>query len=80
VYSFTVFLKPLIQEFHAGRAAVPLAFTLHLIVGAPLPRLKGQRRIAPSLRQRLPLFQAKDWRSIPSGIVANGNNAESQNK
>jgi hypothetical protein len=28
VYSFAVFLKPLMQEFHAGRAAVSLAFTL----------------------------------------------------
>ena len=34
VYSFTVFLKPLMQEFHAGRAAVSLAFTVALIVGA----------------------------------------------
>jgi len=34
VYSFSVFLKPLMQEFHAGRAAVSLAYTLHLIAGA----------------------------------------------
>jgi MFS family permease len=34
VYSFSVFLKPLMHEFHAGRAAVSLAFTLHLIAGA----------------------------------------------
>jgi len=34
VYSFTVFLKPLMQEFHAGHAAVSLAFTLHLFAGA----------------------------------------------
>jgi MFS family permease len=34
VFSFSVFLKPLMHEFHAGRAAVSLAFTLHLIVGA----------------------------------------------
>src|SRR5579863_9240230 len=39
VFSFPVFLKPLMQDFHAGRAAVSLGFTLHLIaiaVGAPL--------------------------------------------
>lgn len=39
VFSFPVFLKPLMQDFHAGRAAVSLAFTLGLItiaVGAPL--------------------------------------------
>jgi MFS family permease len=41
VYSFTVFLKPLMQEFHAGRAAVSLAFTLHLIVGALSAPLAG---------------------------------------
>lgn len=34
VYSFSVFFKPLMQEFHAGRAAVSLAFTLQLLVGA----------------------------------------------
>ena len=34
VYSFSVFLKPLMQEFHAGRAAVSLGYTLHLIAGA----------------------------------------------
>ena len=34
VFSFPVFLKPLMQEFHAGRAAVSLAFTLQLVVGA----------------------------------------------
>jgi hypothetical protein len=28
VYSFTVFLKPLMKEFHAGRATISLAFTL----------------------------------------------------
>src|ERR1700761_1077757 len=39
VFSFPVFLKPLMQDFHAGRAAVSLGFTLGLItiaVGAPL--------------------------------------------
>jgi MFS family permease len=34
VYSFTVFMKPLMQEFHAGRAAISLAVTLQLIAGA----------------------------------------------
>jgi MFS family permease len=34
VYSFSVFFKPLMQEFHAGRAAISLAFTLKLIAGA----------------------------------------------
>ena len=29
VFSFGVFLKPLIKEFHSGRGAVSLAFTLH---------------------------------------------------
>ena len=34
VYSFSVFFEPLMQEFHAGRAAVSLAFTLKLITAA----------------------------------------------
>lgn len=34
VYSFSVFFKPLMHEFHAGRAAVSLAFTVQLFVGA----------------------------------------------
>jgi MFS family permease len=34
VYSFSVFFKPLMQEFHAGRAAVSLAFTLKLSAAA----------------------------------------------
>jgi MFS family permease len=41
VFSFTVFLKPLMQEFHAGRAAVSLAFTIHLVVGALSNPLAG---------------------------------------
>jgi MFS family permease len=39
VFCFPVFLKPLMQDFHAGRAAVSLGFTLHLLaiaVSAPL--------------------------------------------
>jgi MFS family permease len=34
VYCFSVFLKPLMQDFHAGRAAVSLGFTLHLLAAA----------------------------------------------
>lgn len=34
VYTFSVFFKPLMLEFHAGRAAVSLAFTLKLIAAA----------------------------------------------
>ncbi len=41
VFSFPVFLKPLMQEFHAGRAAVSLGFTLHLVVGAISNPLAG---------------------------------------
>jgi MFS family permease len=41
VYSFSVFLKPLMHEFRAGRAAVSLAFTLHLIAGAISAPLVG---------------------------------------
>jgi MFS family permease len=34
VYSFSVFLRPVMQEFHVGRAAVSFAFTLKLFVAA----------------------------------------------
>lgn len=34
VYSFSVFFQPLMQEFHASRAAVSLAFTLKLLTAA----------------------------------------------
>jgi MFS family permease len=34
VYSFSVFLKPLMQEFHAGRATIALGYTLHLMAAA----------------------------------------------
>jgi MFS family permease len=34
VYSFSVFFKPLLQEFHVSRAAVSLAYTLMLLTGA----------------------------------------------
>ncbi len=34
VYSFSVFFKPLVQEFHTGRAAISMAFTLQLIATA----------------------------------------------
>jgi MFS family permease len=34
VYSFSVFFKPLMQEFHAGRAAVSLAYTIKLVAAA----------------------------------------------
>ena len=41
VYSFSVFLKPLMQDFHAGRAAISLAFTLKLFVAALSTPLVG---------------------------------------
>jgi MFS family permease len=41
VYSFSVFLKPLMQEFHAGRSAVSLGFTLHLMAAAFSAPLTG---------------------------------------
>ncbi len=36
VYSFGVFLKPLVHEFHASRAAISFAFMLHNVIGALL--------------------------------------------
>jgi MFS family permease len=41
VFSFSAFLKPLMQTFHAGRAAVSLAFTLQLVVSALSSPLAG---------------------------------------
>ena len=52
VYSFSVFFKPLMQEFHASRAAISLAFTLKLstvaLCAAPIGWLTdrfGPRRV-----------------------------------
>lgn len=42
VYCFSVFLKPLMRDFHAGRAAVSLAFTLHHIAAAISVPLAGR--------------------------------------
>jgi MFS family permease len=41
VYSFSVFLKPLMQEFRAGRAAVSLGITLHHMAGAVCAPIVG---------------------------------------
>jgi predicted MFS family arabinose efflux permease len=41
IFSFSVFLKPLMQSFHAGRAAVSLAFTLNSIAAAVSAPLAG---------------------------------------
>src|SRR5260370_5113979 len=42
VLSFGVFFKPLSQHFHAGRAAVSLAFTLHNLVASACVPLIGR--------------------------------------
>ena len=42
VYSFGVFLKPLVHEFHASRAAISFAFMLHNVVGALLLPAMGR--------------------------------------
>lgn len=41
VYAFGVFFKPLVHEFHASRAAVSFAFTLHNVLGALVLPLWG---------------------------------------
>lgn len=41
VYSFSVFLRPVMQEFHVGRAAVSLGFTIMLFVSALCTPLIG---------------------------------------
>lgn len=48
VFSFSVFLKPLAQELHSGRAAISLAFTLfNLMIGICTP-------VAGTLTDRFP--------------------------
>jgi MFS family permease len=42
VFSFGVFLKALAQEFHSGRAAISLAFTLHNLISAVCAPLVGR--------------------------------------
>ncbi|HKV80241.1 MAG TPA: hypothetical protein VJP02_18985 [Candidatus Sulfotelmatobacter sp.] len=42
VFSFSVFLKAFTREFHATRAAVSLAFTLHNVVSAFTAPLAGR--------------------------------------
>jgi MFS family permease len=41
VYCFSVFLMPLMQECHAGRGAISLGFTLHLLAAALSAPLAG---------------------------------------
>ncbi|MFL6429645.1 MAG: MFS transporter [Acidobacteriaceae bacterium] len=42
VYSFGIFLKPLVHDFHASRAAISFAFTLHNVIGALLLPAMGR--------------------------------------
>lgn len=42
VYSFGVFLKPLTHEFHVGRGAISLAFTIHNFIGASCAPFAGR--------------------------------------
>src|SRR5580658_1235984 len=42
VYSFSVFLKPLMHEFGAGRAAVSLAYTFQSLMAAMSAPLSGR--------------------------------------
>ena len=41
VFSFGLFLRALSQEFHTGRAAISLAFTLHNLISAVSAPLVG---------------------------------------
>lgn len=74
VYSFSVFLKSIAQEFHSGRAAVSLASTLHNLCSAAVnpflgrlaDRFGARRVVLPALAGvGLTLVSAK-W--IGSGI------------
>lgn len=42
VFSFSIFFKSLVHEFHASRAAVSFAFTLHNVIGAMCAPLVGR--------------------------------------
>jgi MFS family permease len=42
VYSFGIFFKSLVHEFHASRAAISFAFTLHNVLGALLLPAMGR--------------------------------------
>jgi predicted MFS family arabinose efflux permease len=56
VYSFGVFLKSITQEFHSGRAAVSLAFTLHNLCSAAVNPFLG--RLADRFGARLVVVPA----------------------
>jgi MFS family permease len=42
VFSFSIFFKSLVHEFHASRAAISFAFTLHNVIGAMCAPLVGR--------------------------------------
>ena len=50
VFSFPVFFRSYVHEFHAGRAAISLAFTLHNFISAFLAVVIG--RLADRLGAR----------------------------
>src|SRR5580658_10439617 len=70
VYSFSVFLKPLAQDFHVSRSAVSLAYTLRAItdaisfpfVGWLIGRFGARRLILPgAVMFGLVLLSVRFW-------------------
>jgi hypothetical protein len=71
VFSFSVFLKAVSEDFHAGRGAVSLAFTIHDLclatispfVGRLIDRFGVRRVVLPSASsQKVELFSKKGVR------------------
>ena len=51
VFSFGVFFPSFVREFHSGRAAVSLAFTIHNLVSGSAAVLVGRSSIRFSVRR-----------------------------
>ena len=78
VFSFSVFFKPLMVDFHASRASVSLAFSLFNLVGAlsipftgmVIDRFRGKARhpcVHPALRRGV-MFRALGRRQLVAAL------------
>ncbi|HEX6771763.1 MAG TPA: MFS transporter [Acidobacteriaceae bacterium] len=72
VYSFGIFLKPLVHEFHASRAAISFAFMLHNVVGALLLPAMGRLIDRVGARRVILILTAIFALALLSGLCIRG--------